>query len=306
MKKNLHTIWIAVVLLGLLLAGCGSPQPRPVSAGARDTDVNRPGLEQLRARLDTDPTSVIEEADYLYRAAGDTETRINALILKADAQGAAGLYDEATATYNVFLRNFPNDPRVNEVVRKVLDLGWSVARNGVPVDVLWIPLGESIDPGIRIMRSMLERYPFLPFSADYHFIVANLHYADKDFISARAWYSRISKDYPECQWVEAAQFQIAECHFQEWTGIDYDPKPLILAKEQFLRYTEKFPGGDRIDEATARIKTIETLLAEKEYTVAQFYSWRGQEEAARFMLRQLTRRYPDTEWAARAREELGD
>ena len=85
---------------------------------------------------------------------------------------------------------------------------------------------------------------------------------------------------------------------------EYDKSAVDDALLKFRYFLRNYPGTARADEAREKVKELEELAAEHEYKVGMYYHRYMKYESARMYFDSITRDYPETQWAQKARETL--
>ena len=119
-----------------------------------------------------------------------------------------------------------------------------------------------------------------------------------------AAFAAIVETYPGSPWVGSAQFNRGVCRLRRVKGPDYDEQNMVAARNDFLRYLELAPEGDKRESAQHNIAQLENLLCRKQIQIAEWYLGRDFPSAARFFLVRALDRHGDTEAAAEARALL--
>jgi outer membrane assembly lipoprotein YfiO len=165
---------------------------------------------------------------------------------------------------------------------------------------------DGVDPEFArdILADLLRGYPYESFSDDAYYWVAVSYHREGEYEDAVDTYNEILAKYPRSNWAEVAAFNIGRCCLARYKGMDYDPGPLIRAKNNLKRFIELFGSSGHVPEARKLIAKIDVELAGKELKTALFYLREDKPESARIYLDSILRNYPGTPAAKTAEQEL--
>ncbi|MEM7168300.1 MAG: outer membrane protein assembly factor BamD [Planctomycetota bacterium] len=232
-----------------------------------------------------------------------TYEQIDAVFVrKLEAQYLARDFDAALETIEVVLKRDPDSETLQRVLRSKYEIG-SAYLTGTTRSILGIPFSAG-SYGAEILDSIVQRYPFLPFSDDALFRVAEYYFGRKQYAEAEFVYEKLIQDYPQSDWVGLAEYQIGDAAFRRLKGVEYDMSPLDKAERYFNRYLSNHPGGDRADETRAILREIDELRAERLYRVARFYLRLEKSRAAGLYLQRILKEHPRAATANKARADL--
>ena len=302
---------VLCLLLLLTAVGCASgPETRttallevaPITSA--DTATNDPVAIEARALLAGGDYRAAREAyQALARAEPDPMVRAEYLFLSAEAALGAGEDYAAYESYRVLIQQYPSTPRFSLAIERLFLIGRRYCE-GIAVKASWILGLELADRefGIKLLESFHEARERHPLADDaLHYIaVANEALGEYE-LAIEAW-QRVGKLYPRREWVETAEYRSALCFLLMSDGVDYDKRPIMTGLGRLRRYIYRYPQGDYVAEAEAKIRELEEALAEQLFEVAEFYMRRDREYSADIYLAAVVREYPDTEAAAEAKE----
>ncbi len=173
------------------------------------------------------------------------------------------------------------------------------------------------------------------------FLLAECHFHSKEYILAADEYNRLTRLYPKSPWVDNAQFKIPVCDFKLSPKPALDQTYTVRAVENFQRFIEDYPASDLIPEAERLLKVCRTKLSQKDFKAGILYRkigdyygaqvyfgsvidnyfdtpfveeatfWKAEclyklarNDEARGTFEDLLRKYPKSEFNARARKRL--
>jgi len=153
-------------------------------------------------------------------------------------------------------------------------------------------------------KELLSVFAYEDFSASARLRFAGALLAADHAEEAIIEFDWLLTDYPDSAWTPTARYRKGESHLSQFGGLNYDGEPLIDARREFQRYLDDYPRGDKVPEAKKRLSDLDELQAEKDWRTYKQYRHLHKWRAARLYLRDIIRKYPDTSWAAEAREAL--
>ncbi|MCA8960940.1 MAG: outer membrane protein assembly factor BamD [Planctomycetes bacterium] len=211
-------------------------------------------------------------------------------------------YDECLEVIDAILARKPDAETVSLVIRRKYEIGTAYLA-GARRRVFGISVSAE-DEGISVLDSLVERFPYQPYSDDalYHI---GAHFQNREqYLDAEVVYERLIRDYPQSDWASLAEYQIGASALSRLKGVEYDFAPVDEAERRFRRYLRLHPGGDRAEAADRGLTTVSRLRAEKLFGIAQFYQREGKPTAVRTYLQRLLRDHPEAPVADKARDLL--
>ena len=151
-----------------------------------------------------------------------------------------------------------------------------------------------------------DGYPASWFGTLAELKAADTQFYTKDYPAAQIAYEEFAKMHPGHEAIPYVRFQIANCNLEQYRGSKRDQAPLHAAIKMFNQVLEEHPDTEYALLARRKLVECRELLAEYELFVAQFYTKRGQDEAAHARLRTLAINYPGSKALIYAREVYGD
>ncbi|MBI5865267.1 MAG: outer membrane protein assembly factor BamD [Planctomycetes bacterium] len=136
-------------------------------------------------------------------------------------------------------------------------------------------------PGTRMGEESLKH------KADYHFENGDLDLAQDGYV-------KISREYPNGRYTQAAMLRAAEAAEAAFPGVKHDDRALVDANERYRHVQDAYPDFARRENVDERLESIRQKRAEKDYAVAQWYEKVKQTGAAEFYYKRLLRDYPGT------------
>lgn len=138
--------------------------------------------------------------------------------------------------------------------------------------------------------------PGLQFIDEAQFFLAECHFNTKEYILASDEYNRLTRLYPKSQWVDDAYFKIAMCNYKLSPKPALDQKYTFLAEHHFQRFIEDYPNSDLVPEAERLLKKCRTKLAEKEFKAGHLYRKLDNDHGALVYFESVVENYYDTKF----------
>lgn len=209
---------------------------------------------------------------------------------------------EAFQAYQKVIDKYPFSERSAEIIQRQYDIG-EVFMSGEKRKAMGIDLPVE-HPSVEIFAKVTENSPYGPLAAKAQYKLGLVLKSLQRFEEAQDAFYRVVKNYPESEWVEPAQYQLAESRAALSRGPDYDQAATQEAKERFEKYLQEHPDAVLSDEAQKNIDELRLKEAESCFNTGRFYEKQKASDAARLYYQEIIDEYPGSEWAARAMERL--
>ena len=130
--------------------------------------------------------------------------------------------------------------------------------------------------------------------------LAESYRLDGDYALAAVEYRILITDYGYSEYVDAAFFLEAVCHFRQAQRSERDQTESYNALNKITRFLQLFPDSPRREEAEAARDEIHDRLGRKDFLNAKLY-YRGKHyTAALIYFDKIVKSYPKTIWAVRS------
>ena len=265
--------------------------------------------EQVRRRL------VARQFDQAYaegqaalrKYAGDETVREDLLLWIGEAELGRKNYYEAYEGFEKLLNDYP-DGRYRG---RALSREYEVADKfllGAKRTTMKVFRVSAKDEAIKILEGIADHAPNTAIAAKALLRIGDYYYADKKYADSVAAYDRFLQLFPKAPLAGYATYQAAQASRAMYIGVLYDESPLRDALQRFRDYQQSFPAQAREQQVEGQIVAIRTMLAEKTYTVGQYYEKTRpsleRKRAAAYYYQRTMREFPTTIWAQRARLNL--
>jgi outer membrane protein assembly factor BamD (BamD/ComL family) len=186
---------------------------------------------------------------------------------------------DAVDAYQKVINEYPNTRLFDKVLEKQRSIADHFFQLGVERQEKFILLrGSGFDRAIETYRKIIDNQPFSDFAAEAQYRIG----------------------------LSEAAFGTASCTYSQALPCEYDQTAVEGAISKYNYFLRNFPDSSRADEAREKIRELEEIVAEHEFEVAMYYHHKMRYESARMYLDSIVREYPETKWAKKAGETLGE
>ncbi len=228
-------------------------------------------------------------------------------LLRGDARLTRGREEDALRDYEVIALEYPG----SEVFTKALERELEVAIQYLQGMGRRIPLllGLRLDSGASLAEEIIiranERLPGSRLAEIGLLELADYYYAQRDLKMAVAAYDMFLLNFRRSEFRAKAMQRRVYANIARFKGPAYDATGLVDAKVQIDEFAREFPrDAERAGLTDAMSARLDESMAAQMLETAAFYLKRDDWVGARFTLRRLIRRHPQTAAASRAIETL--
>jgi outer membrane protein assembly factor BamD (BamD/ComL family) len=147
---------------------------------------------------------------------------------------------------------------------------------------------------------VIEHAPFGPLADDAVYAIGEAYYRQADYERALEHYERLIKQYRDSALLIRARVRRAACNAKLSEGAPYDLEPAEQAKKDMDLLVRL--SGD--EELAGQAREMRDVLARSDYETGLFYFERRNIHAGIRYLGAVVARYPESEYAKRARRIL--
>jgi outer membrane assembly lipoprotein YfiO len=227
----------------------------------------------------------------------------------ADAQYYLGMIEEkqgrlyeAYLDYQKVIDKYPFSSRINEIIEKQFRIAERFMQ-GQKRKALGITLPVE-NPAIEIFRKVIDNSTYGSLAAEAQYKLGLILKSLGRFFEAEDEFNKVIKNYPQSEWVTAAEFQIAECRANISPSPDYDQEATREAKEKFQEFVLSHSDAALSSQAEKNIRELQEREAQGYYDTAVFYEKQRAYNAAKIYYNIVIKDYPRSLWAAKALSKL--
>ncbi|MFH1655769.1 MAG: outer membrane protein assembly factor BamD [Candidatus Omnitrophota bacterium] len=208
---------------------------------------------------------------------------------------------EAFKDYQKVINKYPFSERINEIIEKEYTIGEKLLDEGVS---FWQYVSGREHPVVEIFRAVIDNAPYSDYAPASYYKIGLFLKEVNSFSEAKEEFEKITAEYPQSEWANKAQYQIALCEYNESLRPDYDQKPTEDATKKFEEFVKVNPDAELTKEAKNKIGHLKEKDAEHNFVIAKFYEKQKEFESAQIYYRYVIKTYPESPWADRAIERL--
>ncbi|MCQ2231928.1 MAG: outer membrane protein assembly factor BamD [Paludibacteraceae bacterium] len=103
------------------------------------------------------------------------------------------------------------------------------------------------------------------------YMIAKSYYNNKDYTSAKSYFSAYTRSYPQGEHAEECKFLAGKCLYQDSPDVKLDQASTVTAIDELLEFTNLYPQSQYLPEAVSLLSELQEKLAEKAYLNAKLY-----------------------------------
>ncbi len=129
------------------------------------------------------------------------------------------------------------------------------------------------------------------------FFLAECRFRRGEYLVAATEYGYLKRSYPASPLVPEAQYKLALSYYNLSPPSMLDQQYTRKAIDEFQAFVEYYPSSVRAEEASAKIKEMNTRLARKTYETARLYETMEYYKSSTYYFDDIIEKYHDTEFA---------
>jgi outer membrane protein assembly factor BamD (BamD/ComL family) len=136
--------------------------------------------------------------------------------------------------------------------------------------------------------------------------LGNAYFEAKMYQDAADTYEDLRITYPGSQHAFHAHLFELKSRMNSYYGKSYDQEPLVKADELLKLIVQQFPQEceSERDYLASEATTVRNLLAERDFSLGQYYEKKGENLAASMIFKDVAQNYDDTALAEDSKEKL--
>lgn len=218
-------------------------------------------------------------------------------------QEELGDYNRAFRAYRDLLQKYPSSDRVAEAVKREFRIG-NLFLSGRKAKVLGLEILPSGPKAVEVFKHLVATAPFSEWGDKAQFQLGLAYKKINQFDEALDAFQGVIDRYPESKLVPQARFQIADTAYLQSVALTRDQKVIDRASEEIDRFLTHYPDSGVSDKAAKLRQEIDEKNAEKNYRIALFYENENFLDSAFVYYRDVSSRYPHTQWGEKALKRL--
>ena len=248
-----------------------------------------------------------------FKTYGDSPNRAEALFYAAENEVAAedakpkrGDVMQAHKWLEELLEGWPGTELADRAIRKEIIIAemllFKDRKQKIWRGMLWLSGKEE---ALKMLDRVIDDWARdTPVAEQALRIKADYHYLNAEFDEAETAYARLYRDFPRGRYTKVALLRSGESALARFPGAEFDSADLVEAEVYFNDFQQRYApesGEYGIPEKLARIRESR---AQKEYLVGRYYERTRATDAAVYYYRLVEQSWPETTWAAEARNRL--
>jgi len=214
-------------------------------------------------------------------------------------------YKEAVKEYQQVIDTYPNTRLFDNVLEKQRGIADHYFEEGVKREEKFVLIrGSNFDKAIETYRQVINNQPFSDLSAEAQYRIGLCYMKLELYEEASTEFQKVIDYYPSSKWTAEAACGTAQCKYNQILPSEYDKTAIDDAILKFQYFLRNHPDSARAEEARAKLSELKELAAEHEFKIGMYYHRFLKYESARMYFNAITRDYPETQWAQKARETL--
>jgi outer membrane protein assembly factor BamD (BamD/ComL family) len=228
-----------------------------------------------------------------------------ALFMKGQAQFNRKLYYQAVLDFEDLLNEYGTSKLFEPALKKEVEIAKLFLAGKKRKVWGFIPASARTE-ALEILDIVAEHWPGSELAAGALMMQGDYYFQKGRYIEAQQTYQIIVDQYSKSRYYQTALRLNAESSHAIYLGQYYDGSCLEDAKFRYMQYQAHFPEDAEKIGVPQRLAKINWQQGQKEYSIADFYQRTKRHDSARYYCQYILERWPDTEWAEKARQMLDE
>ena len=210
-----------------------------------------------------------------------------------------GEVEEASIAYMGVVENYPDSECFSPAIQDLYRIGrylFNLEETGV--------LRNTYEQARKILRKILEVFPSVANAGEIQYKVAYCSLELGQYDEAASEFQKVIKDYPEEPFLEKAIYHLGVSFLKQSLPAERDQTMTDKAISEFTGFLSKYPESQFAEDAQEKMSILRGRRAKSLYRICLFHMKRKEKRAFLFYCREIVGRFPDTEWAKRAKKLL--
>lgn len=214
-----------------------------------------------------------------------------------------GDYYKAFRAYRDLLERYPQSERVAEAVEREFRIG-NLFLSGRRAKVMGLAILPSGPRAIEVFKHIAEAAPYSEYGDKAQFHLGLAYKKTNHFEEALQAFQTLIDQHPASKLVPQARFQIADSSYLQSVIATRDQHVMDRASKEIDKFLSHYPDSSVSDKAARLRQEIDEKNAEKNYRIGLFYEKENFLDSAFIYYRDVSDRYPHTQWGKKAMERL--
>lgn len=212
-------------------------------------------------------------------------------------------YYIAFQNYQKAIDNFPHIANTDEILARQFAIG-NIYLDKPSPKVLGADIMAPLDRAVEIFKKVVENAPYGKYSQEAQFKLGEALKKSERYEEAVQSFHKLIDDYPASKYATQAMYEEAYCAYKASLKPAYDVEATDNAIKTFEKFVVKNKDSDLAKDADLTMKRLKDNVAEKSFKAAQFYESQGKKEAAIIYYQDVITTYPDSSFAAKAKDRI--
>jgi len=227
-------------------------------------------------------------------AAQDKPETAEALLRRGDAKLAMKDEYEALYDYERVIKEYPGTPQFVTALERELEIGLMYL-NGLRKKTWGLRIDNATRIGEELLIRVQERAPGSQLAQRAAIELANYYYRARDLRMAAEAYDIFLANFPTSEYRELAMERRVFANIGRYKGPRYDASGLIEAQYLVRDFAARYPkSAEQIGMNDALIARLDESAADQMFETARWYFKRDDPISARYTLKRLLQKHPET------------
>lgn len=149
---------------------------------------------------------------------------------------------------------------------------------------------------LQVFEQLIPVYRGTNKAEKLYYYYAYAYFHEREYIMASYYFKRFSTNFPSSEFAEEAAFMTAYCKYLDSPRFSLDQSVSREAIDEFQLFINRYPFGEKANEANDLITELRDKLEMKSYNIASLYFKMEDYRAAIVSYQNLLKEYPDTQF----------
>ncbi len=160
------------------------------------------------------------------------------------------------------------------------------------------------NPAPEVFDLIVSASPYSKFAPAALYYKGLYYKKRKEYAEATSAFEHLLNAYPDSEYVDKAEYQIAMTYYEMSLDPQYDQVFTEKAINAIKKFLAKYPESSFRDRAQEILAELTEKQAQHSLSIAKFYLKQGKEKAAKIYLEEVVDNYPNTKASQEAQELL--
>ena len=245
----------------------------------------------------------------------DSSLEEDAMFMLGESYFQANQYPRASNMYTKLVKKYENSRHLDMVIKRRFAIGryWEQRSKDDPVHGLnfkdkTMPRWDTVGNTVAIYESIRMDDPTGPLADDATMATANTLFLNGRWEDASYHYDLMRTEFPQSEFQPQAHLLGMQAKLRSYQGPHYDGKPLQDAKKLGHTLQTQFANQmpNERENIAQTMKVVEAQLAERDYSLGEFYYNSRHYYAAKYYYNEVVKQYPQSRFADLAKSRIDE